>query len=160
MNTLNSCYKYERKIRFSLKDISVRVEDSTKMDSELSSFISDIGSIYRVTSVRMEHVELSELFYSDKGLSQANILETRIIASITNSLYKNHPLFVDSRVDVLIPYLRLHIDDQMVFFCEIMKLAAKASPKKSHSESDTNSAGNNIFADMSTGDGKKQLRFL
>lgn len=140
----------------SLKDISVSVGQPSGPDP--SPHLKDFNQVYRVTSFRIEDLELSEFFYINEGLNQIVIAQTRVIGFIYDCIFKNHPMYIDTKVNLLIPFLRIHIDDQMVFFCEIMKLAAKASPNKK-TDGKEFSSGHNIFTDLSTSDGNKLEHF-
>jgi len=132
------------------------IESGLSLPPELKK----LEKLYQLTSFRIESLELHESHYLNKIYQVIPILKTKFIVNIHECIYRNHLQHDDKKIHVLIPYLKIHIDDNFPLFIEIVKSFSKSVPDHSHSMKLDNFQEQNLFTGISTTDGKHFSYFL
>ena len=97
--------------------------------------------------------------YSGHKDIEMSILKSNLFIKVYKSPYKNHPLHTDTRISVVIPYLHIHIDDNLILLIEVLKMTLNTSSVDILNE-DVQEANAEIGLDASASDNqRKKLLF-
>jgi len=86
---------------------------------------------YNKKYLQVEAVEVLESWEAP-GAKPIKILQTQIMAHLYDCFYKNHPLYTDMKVHVLIPFINMNIDDGAVLASEVIKVLSIKDPNKAN----------------------------
>lgn len=116
-------YRQERELCFSFRDILYKVKNPNSSELAPSLETKRLQTYYRAKSLRIEEIILEEVVNVGKDSTSINILRAGIIFYFYDCLFKNHPLYTDSKIHALIPFFNLTIDDGALLFLQTIKLA-------------------------------------
>ena len=63
-----------------------------------------------------------ESVYSNGAYNDIYLFKTKLSTRIYTCLLQNHPLYTDRKINVLIPYIHLNLDDNLVLLCELVQI--------------------------------------
>lgn len=114
-----------------LKDIVYNVRSPNKRDPLGDYEPKNLQTLYQERALEIQEVSLNEYSSSKDELkfNRINILKTNMILSLQDCLFKNHPLYTDQNIHLLIPLFNLNIDANAVLFLETIKLLSIQDPK-------------------------------
>ena len=152
--TFRSHYKHDRKLVISLTELEYRNrgdnQDSSSYardkeegeEKEIHGFkLTDSIYIFQVKDIRLFEVllgsdinrskiirdQFSKKEHSGHKDVEISILKSSLFVKIYKSPYKNHPLHTNTRTSIVIPYLHIHIDDNLILLIEILKMTLNTS---------------------------------
>lgn len=134
--------QYEKKLSLVFADIEFQSEFSgevKKLDRKRSNVRSpkateppqdpiqaakslQFSNAHRFSSFKVGKVHIFEQVFENGAFEQITLVQSKIICSIYECLNKNHPLFVDTKLKVWIPFLAITIDDKATFLLEILRV--------------------------------------
>lgn len=115
-------YRQERELCFSFRDILYKVKNPNSSELAPSLETKRLQTYYRAKSLRVEEILLEEVVNAGPDTYSINILRAGIIFYFYECLFKNHPLYTDSKIHALIPFFNLIIDDGALLFLQTIKL--------------------------------------
>lgn len=157
INIFNFSFLYlsERRLSLALKDITFSVKKPRDAGSAPpSSEAVVLETMYQATSFKIEEVSLSEYFLVGETEQQITAIKTKLVAYIYDCVYSDHPVYVNKKIHAAIPYLHVHVDDNLVLLCEVMKSLKNCDPKSGAIGRGRDIQDSNIFADISESESK------
>lgn len=149
-------------MEFSVKRPKLEQTQQTQ-DDALNEEMKKIDKNYMTLFFKIEELKLVERYIKEKEIKdQTNenrvktetqafdkiILATKVVAYIYDCVFTNHPLYTDRKLHILIPFLRITIDDNYIMLSEVIQIISGLSPKEEKLE---NKAGpNQNFIAMGT----------
>lgn len=140
-----------------LKEITFRVRKPRDPGLALpyeTQEMKTLDTMYQATSFIIEDVSLSETFLAAEKEQHISIIKTKLVAYIYDCVFSDHPLYANKKIHAAIPYLHLHLDDNLVLFCEVMKSTKNCDPKSQNLGKGRDFEDQNIFADISESESK------
>ena len=116
-----SHYVHERKVTLHLKELLFQTKESQPALDNLNPEVKQLNSCYNATSLKIGGLEIVESFYVKGAYVDVYLLKIKIIIYFYDCIYKNHPLFTDKKVHILIPYLNVHLDDNFILLFELVQ---------------------------------------
>ena len=122
---------------FSGKVQSIDNKDSNKVKSSAVESQTDtakniqvqFSNAHRLSCFKIDKIHIFEQVFENGAFEQITLLQSKLICSIHECLNKNHPLFVDTKLKLWIPFLAITIDDKATFLLEIVKVLNNSSKK-------------------------------
>jgi len=122
-----SHYIRERKLNLHLNNLTIEVREPENPEGPIDTEIMKLKAYYKKVSLEIENIEIVESFYNNETYNNIVLLKTKLVSRIYSCIFDNHPLHTDKKIHIHIPYLNLHIDDDLVLFCELLQLYKKGS---------------------------------
>jgi hypothetical protein len=131
----SSHYLFERKLNLTMSDLSFTTKrpGGDEKDDFPNSEVKKLETLYLATSLRIGRFDLTESYKIGGMNFSIAIISTKVIACIYDCIYPNHPLHTDKKVHLLVPYLRLHLDDHYILLSEVIQIITSLS-NQSHDQ--------------------------
>jgi len=126
LNDPNSNYINKRQLSINFNNILFTVKQASMLDI-LTPRGTNPQGCYNKKYLQIETVEILEAWEAP-GAKPIKILQTKVMAHLYDCFYKNHPLYIDKKVHVLIPFLNANIDDGAVLAAEVIKVLSIKDP--------------------------------
>lgn len=125
--------QHERKLTVSLNNIEFDSVQGKRDDESCEVRKKDLSIVnqpYSALTLQIEEFNISEWNFLEHSSNIIPILKTKISICFYDCVYKNHPLYIDKKIHILIPHMNLHIDDGLILFNETLKVILSSSPQE------------------------------
>ena len=119
VNDPNSNYINKRQLSIGCNNMHFSIKQATALDI-LTPRGTNPQGCYHKKYLQIETIDILENF--DGCIKPIQILQTQLMAHIYDCYYKNHPLYIDQKIHVLIPFVNVNIDDGAVLLLEVIKV--------------------------------------
>jgi len=127
VSNFRSHYIHERKLNLHLNDFTLEIREPENPEGKIDTEVLKLKAYYKKIALDIGNIEIVESFYDNEKYNNIVLLKTKLVSRIYNCIFDNHPLYNDRKIHLLVPYLNLHIDDNLVLFCELLQLYKKGS---------------------------------
>ena len=110
-----------------MNDFTLEIREPEHPEGPIDTEVKKLKAHYKKIALDIGNIEIVESFYDNEKYNDVTLLKTKLVSRIYTCIFCNHPLYTDRKIHLLIPYLNLHIDDNLVLFCELIQLYQKGS---------------------------------
>jgi hypothetical protein len=142
---------FDRRLNFSIHNLELRIKRPKPVDSKDEAINEEMRKLeknYMTVFFKIDTLKLIESFklLANKDFEKKVILATKVIAYIYDCVYANHPLYTDRKVHILIPYLKITIDDIYIMLTEVIQTILALNTEEKTAESGAGPNGTNFIA--------------